>query len=162
MQRRHCLRAVGAVGLWPILWLGGCATTAITGPRIWSGRMAVTVHDTPVQSVTASFELQGRPEEGRLTLYSPLGTTLAHVRWNSQGAIWQRGDEWESRPTLGELTRELTGTELPVADLFAWLSGQATTTEGWSVDLSRQADGRIQAHRLSPLPSAELRVVFEP
>jgi outer membrane lipoprotein LolB len=84
------------------------------------------------------------------------------VQWSPAGAQWQRGSEWESRPTLGALTRELTGTELPVAELFAWLQGQATTTEGWQVDLSRHADGRIVAQRLFPVPRAELRLVFEP
>jgi outer membrane lipoprotein LolB len=91
-----------------------------------------------------------------------MGTTIARVRWSPQGALWQRGSEWESRPTLSELTRELMGTELPVADLFQWLRGQTTSTEGWQVDLSRQGDGRIHAQRQSPLPRAELRVVFEP
>jgi outer membrane lipoprotein LolB len=161
MQRRSCLGALSAAGLWSTL-LVGCASTWVPGARVWSGRLAVTVHDDPVQHLSASFELEGSADTGSMTLLSPLGTTLARVRWSPQGALWQRGSEWENRPTLGELTRELTGTELPVADLFQWLSGQTTTTEGWQVDLSRHSDGRIQAQRQSPLPRAELRVVFEP
>lgn len=161
MQRRPCLGALGAVSLWAALSLSGCASTGLLDQRLWSGRLAVTVHDTPPQNLSASFELQGSPEAGRLTLYYPLGTTLAHVQWSPTGAQWQRGSEWESRPTLVELMRELTGTDLPVADLFAWLGGQATSTQGWQVDLSRHADGRIQAQRQAPLPRTELRVVFE-
>lgn len=161
MLRRSCWGALIVAGLGSTL-LVGCANTQVLGTRVWSGRLAVTVHDIPVQHLSASFELEGSADTGSLTLLSPLGTTLARVRWSQQGALWQRGSEWESRPTLGELTRELTGTELPVADLFQWLSGQATTTEGWQVDLSRHGDGRIQAQRQSPLPSAELRLVFEP
>ena len=144
------------------LGLGACTSSPTTDARIWSGRMAVTVHDTPPQNFTGSFELQGSPEAGRLTLLSPLGTTLAHLRWNAQGAQWQRGNEWESRPNLDELMRDLIGTEVPVSHLFAWLRGEFTRTEGWNVDLSRHADGRIQAQRETPLPRAELRVLFEP
>jgi outer membrane lipoprotein LolB len=162
MQRRPCLRVLSAAGLWSTLLMGGCASTAQPGTRLWSGRLAVTVPDTPAQHMSASFELEGSAETGSLTLLSPLGTTVARVRWSPQGALWQRGSEWENHPTLGELTRALTGTELPVADLFQWLNGQATNTEGWQVDLSRHSDGRIHAQRQSPLPRAELRVVFEP
>jgi outer membrane lipoprotein LolB len=162
IQRRPCLRVLSAAGLWSALLMGGCASTVQPGLRLWSGRLAVTVHDTPAQHVSVSFELEGSADSGSLTLLSPLGTTVARVRWSPQGALWQRGNEWESRPTLGELTRELMGTELPVADLFQWLNGQATNTEGWQVDLSRHSDGRIHAQRQSPLPRAELRLVFEP
>lgn len=161
MKRRSCLGVLSVAGLWSSL-LMGCASTRLLGSRVWSGRLAVTVHDTPVQHLSASFELEGSADAGSLTLLSALGTTLARVRWSPQSAQWQRGSDWESRPTLGELTRELTGTELPVADLFQWLNGQATSTEGWQVDLSRHGDGRIHAQRQSPLPRAELRVVFEP
>jgi len=163
MSLRHpFVRALGAAALFVALILGGCASTEPNHTPQWSGRLALTVHDTPPQSLSASFDLAGDPQSGRLTFYSPLGTTMAHVEWSPAGAQWQRGSEWESRPTLGALTRELTGTELPVAELFAWLQGQATTTEGWQVDLSRHAEGRIVAQRLLPLPRAELRLVFEP
>ncbi|MEY4507312.1 MAG: hypothetical protein RL297_1890 [Pseudomonadota bacterium] len=162
MQRRACLGAVSAIGLLSAAVLSGCASTAPVGQRLWSGRLAVTVHSTPQNHFSASFELQGTSEAGRLTLLSPLGTTLAHVQWSPQGAQWQRGSEWESRLSLGELMRDLLGTELPVTHLFAWLDGQPTAPEGWSVDLSRHRDGRIQAHREYPLPRADLRVVFEP
>jgi outer membrane lipoprotein LolB len=33
---------------------------------------------------------------------------------------------------------------------------------GWQADLTRQAEGRITARRSAPLPTAELRVVFQP
>jgi outer membrane lipoprotein LolB len=144
------------------LVLSGCASTAPIGHKLWSGRLAVTVHDAHPQHFSSSFELQGSPETGRLTLFSPLGTTLAQVQWSPQGAHWQRGSEWESRANLAELMRELLGTELPVGHLFAWLKGEITHTDGWVVDLSRYADGRIQAQRETPLPRAELRLVFEP
>lgn len=162
MQRRRCLAALCATALATLLSLSGCASTPTAGERTWSGRLAVTVHDTPPQNFSASFELQGTPEAGRLNLLSPLGTTLAHVQWSPQGAQWQRGSEWESRSNLGDLMRELLGTDLPVSHLFAWLNGEITHTEGWVVDLSRHADGRIQAQRETPLPRADLRLVFEP
>jgi outer membrane lipoprotein LolB len=160
MQRRRCLGTLSAMT--SALVLSACASAPSKGARIWSGRLAVAVQDTPAQNFSASFELQGNPEAGRLTLLSALGTTLANVQWSAQGAQWQRSSEWESRPNLGELTRELLGTELPVTHLFAWLRGEFTRTEGWVVDLSRHAVGRIQAQRENPLPRVELRVVFEP
>lgn len=163
MSSRHpFVHAFVAAALFVALFLSGCASTSPTQTKAWSGRLALTVHDTPPHSLSASFDLTGDRQTGRLTLYSSLGTTLAHVQWNPTGAQWQRGNEWESRPTLDALTRELTGTELPMAELFDWLEGQATATEGWQVDLSRHADRRIVAQRMFPLPRAELRLVFEP
>ena len=62
------------------LALAGCATppgSRDDPPHNWSGRLAVQVHSTPPQSLTAGFELNGSSEVGELRLHSPLGTTLA-------------------------------------------------------------------------------------
>ena len=55
----------------------------------------------------------------------------------------------------------MRGLPGPVGALFAWLRGVPETAEGWQVDLSQQAGGRLRAWRLAPPPSAELRVVLD-
>jgi outer membrane lipoprotein LolB len=49
-----------------------------------------------------------------------------------------------------------------VAALFGWLRGDNPASAGWTADLSQQSQGRITARRESPLPTAELRLLFLP
>lgn len=160
--RRGC--AVGATAV--ALVLAGCATpaptAAVDGAPFWSGRLALTVDSDPPQSFSAGFDLRGTPQAGELQLNSPLGNALATVRWNPDSAELLQGDKVTRRPTLDALTTELGGHALPVTALFAWLRGHDAETNGWQADLSRQATGRIVAKRSQPLPSAELRIVFQP
>lgn len=126
------------------------------------GRLALTVHSDPVQSVAAGFDLRGSPDAGSLLLTSPLGNAVARVEWSETAAEWRQGDRVIKKRNLEELTTELGGTALPVAALFAWLNGTALEIDGWQADLSRHAVGRITARRTHPLPSAELRLVMQP
>ncbi|WP_084396921.1 MULTISPECIES: lipoprotein insertase outer membrane protein LolB [Hydrogenophaga] len=145
--------------------LAGCATSrpkASKDTSFWSGRLALTVHSEPPQSYSAGFELRGAPAAGELQLTSPLGTVLASVHWSPQGAELRQGVQRTRRPSLDELTADLGGTPLPVAALFGWLQGQTADASGWNADLSRHSEGRVVARRLQPLPTAELRLVFQP
>lgn len=145
--------------------LAGCATSrpkASKDTSFWSGRLALTVHSEPPQSYSAGFELRGAPAAGELQLTSPLGTVLASVHWSPQGAELRQGVQRTRRPSLDELTADLGGTPLPVAALFGWLQGQTGDASGWNADLSRHSEGRVVARRLQPLPTAELRLVFQP
>ena len=145
--------------------LAGCATSrpkASKDTSFWSGRLALTVHSEPPQSYSAGFELRGAPAAGELQLTSPLGTVLASVHWSPQGAELRQGGQLTRRPSLDELTADLGGTPLPVAALFGWLQGQTADASGWNADLSRHSEGRVVARRLQPLPTAELRLVFQP
>lgn len=145
--------------------LAGCATSRPEAPKdasFWSGRLALTVHSEPPQSYSAGFELRGTPAAGELQLTSPLGTVLASVHWSPQGAELRQGAQLTRRPSLDELTADLGGTPLPVAALFGWLQGQTADASGWNADLSRHSEGRVVARRLQPLPTAELRLVFQP
>ncbi|HEX5737772.1 MAG TPA: lipoprotein insertase outer membrane protein LolB [Hydrogenophaga sp.] len=142
-----------------------CATpqkTVLPGESAWSGRLALTVHTEPVQSVAAGFDLRGSPDAGTLLLTSPLGNTVASVEWSETDAEWRQGDRVIKKRNLEELTTELGGTALPVAALFAWLNGTALEIDGWQADLSRHMNGRITARRNHPLPSAELRLILQP
>ncbi len=116
----------------------------------------------PPQSFSAGFDLRGSPEAGELQLSSPLGTTLASVRWSPQGAELRQGGQLERRASLDELTTEMSGTALPVAALFGWLRGDSAVADGWIVDLSQQPEGRVTARRTIPLPNVELRLLFAP
>jgi outer membrane lipoprotein LolB len=144
--------------------LVGCAAPSRQVPpdaAFWSGRMGLNIQSQPPQNLSAAFELQGSAEQGELLLLSPIGSTLAQLRWTPQTAeLNQGGRQWSSR-SLDELSTQLTGTALPVAALFDWLAGQASTPVGWQVDLSQLPQGRIQAERQSPAPTVQFKVVLE-
>ena len=132
------------------------------GHSSWSGRLAVQVDSTPPQAFSAGFDLSGSPDTGELLLSTPLGNTVATVRWSPGLAELQRGSQVTRRASLGELSAELGDTPLPLTALFAWLRGQPEVADGWTADLSRQPEGRIIARRYTPAPAAELRIVFQP
>jgi len=145
--------------------LSACATprpATLPGEEAWSGRLALQIDSAPPQSFSAAFDLRGAPTAGELQLSSPLGNTLATVVWTPQSAELRQGGQVTRRGSLDELTTELSGTAVPVAALFGWLRGVQGDVPGWQADLSRQAEGRVTARRSAPLPTAELRVVFQP
>jgi outer membrane lipoprotein LolB len=146
------------------LVLTGCATPsrqAQPGEAFWSGRMGLNIQSQPPQSLSAAFELQGSAERGELLLLSPIGSTLAQLRWSPQNAELSQGDRLWRSASLDDLTRQLTGTALPIAALFDWLGGQATSPAGWRVDLSQLPQGRIEAQRQSPEPAVLLKLLLE-
>lgn len=160
-SRRLTLAGLGGL---LALALVGCASpppSPVPDARLWEGRLSLQVAGTPPQSFTAAFELQGDARSGRLLLNSPLGNTVATVRWRPGEALLHQADNTQVFTGLDQLTAQLTGTEVPVAALFAWLDGQTTlSAPGWQADLSQHAAGRLSAVRKQPLPKAELRVVF--
>ena len=139
----------------------------------WQGRLALRVApDGPLaqgesgaqpqaQSFSAGFELTGNAQTGSLLLFSPLGTTVAELNWTAQTATLRANGETRPFGSLAELLKEATGTEIPVASLFAWLAGDNAATPGWLADLSQHALGRVVARRSAPLPAVELRLVIE-
>lgn len=167
--RRHWLQLALGSALGGTAVLSGCASpgrravaTDGSADGYWSGRLALQVDSEPVQSWSAAFELMGRPEAGELRIASPLGQTLAQLHWQPGQAQLLRGSQREQRPSLAALVRELTGTDIPIEALFAWLKGHPANAAGWEVDLTRQPQGRIIARRLQPMPATTLRLQFEP
>ena len=145
--------------------LGGCAAPKLQvapGTDSWNGRLALNVDSSPPQSYTAGFDLRGTPQAGELLLATPLGSTLATITWGPDFAKMTQGSQITQRRSLAELSADMGGTEVPVAALFAWLKGEPALVTGWQADLSRHAEGRVTAKRTTPLPTAELRLVFEP
>lgn len=148
--------------------LGGCAqpvrqlqTGAALSSNYWSGRMGLQVQDSQQQSFSASFELQGRPEQGTLLVFNPLGSVIARLQWTPTGATLQQGDRITESESLPELIKLMTGSDIPVAALFDWLQGKDTAVSGWKTDLSNLAQGRLRADRFSPPPEASLRIVLD-
>jgi len=147
------------------LLLAGCAVPprkpAVDGVQSWTGRLALNVEGQASQSFSAGFDLKGAPESGELTLTNPLGGTLAVLAWAPGTATLRANGSTRQFPSLEALAQEATGAPLPVASLFDWLAGRPTAVEGWSVDVSGVADGRLHAQRTVPPPLVDLRVVFE-
>lgn len=172
----HRRSLLGAALLGGAAWLTGCSTPARSRPdatdpsaaaAYWSGRMALQLQESDVlpsgspSSFSASFELQGSPQAGSLQLFTPLGSSVARITWSPQGARLEQGSDTRSSTSLDELVRDTLGTAIPIPALFAWLQGQPQNAEGWSVDLSRHAEGRIAATRHHPTPQASLRLILD-
>ncbi|HMN21636.1 MAG TPA: lipoprotein insertase outer membrane protein LolB [Ottowia sp.] len=150
-----------------LLLVGACASprasteaAALQSGR-WSGRLGLTVESEPPQQLHAGFELEGDPQAGRLDLYTPLGSTLAALRWSPGTAVLSQGGQQHDYESLDALAGAATGTALPVRALFAWLRGVPEAVDGWQVDLSQRASGRLRAWRVTPPPGAELRVILD-
>ncbi|MGE3348509.1 MAG: lipoprotein insertase outer membrane protein LolB [Ramlibacter sp.] len=148
-------------------FIAGCAQLSrTTGPKDpetgpWSGRLALKVDGQPPQSFSAGFELSGKAGAGELALFNPLGGTVARLAWGPGKATLTSGSEVREFDSLDALVTQATGAAIPVPALFDWLAGTPTPAEGWQADLSSLPDGRLQARRLAPPPTAEMRVVLD-
>lgn len=141
-----------------------------------SGRLSVQVAGSSGRASggNAGFELTGSPAAGQLELSTPLGSLVARASWREGDVLLQTPDSERTFATLDDLTRELLGEAIPVAALFDWLRGrpwpQAPSQDlnpgtgfeqlGWRIDLSKQSEGLILAHRPSE-PAVTLRARIE-
>ena len=145
-----------------LVLLSACATPNLSAPSAdWSGRMAIQVLKDPPELLSASFELRGSAQAGHMVLLTPIGTSLASLQWQPDHARLEQGHQHIESHRLQSLAARLTGTELPIAALFEWLAGRPAVAEGWHVDLSSHAQGRITAERRSPSPATVLRIVLD-
>jgi outer membrane lipoprotein LolB len=160
MRRRCLLAACTAAAV-----LAGCAApprAAAPGDVLRTGRLALRLADRPDQSFSAGFELRGRPEAGELSLFNPLGGTIAVLRWQpGQAVLEAQGREPRSYPSLASMMTEVVGAPVPVDALFDWLDGRPTPVPGWEPDLAGLAEGRLRARRLAPPPEADLRIALD-
>lgn len=154
--------------------LAGCATPRAMVPvareSYYTGRMAIFREpqagdeNHAGESWSAGFELKGSPDHGELMLYTPLGTTVARVRWSpDMASLTDSGGREHHYPTLDALTLAYFHATIPVAALFDWLAGHATRYAdlGWHADLSRSTEGIVSAERREPSPVVRIRVVLE-
>ena len=129
----------------------------------WEGRLNLRVAKNPPAQFSTSFVMTGRPEQGQLSLLSPLGTTMAMVRWNPQGASLQQGSEVQNFASMNELTLHLTGAALPLPQLMAWLDRTGPPVNGWQINAQALPSGRrVMADRQQPLPALQLTVLLDP
>lgn len=154
------------------------AAAAVAADQRFAGRLAMAVAASergPAQSLTAGFELRGRPEAGEIALETSLGTLLAQARWSRNEALLVTPQGSRRFTDLDDLSREALGEALPLAALFDWLRGRpwpgAASQQlsadrtgfgqlGWEVDLGRFADGMVAARRPAA-PAVQLRVQLE-
>ena len=143
--------------------LSACATPprAPSEQPQWQGRLSVTVLSEPPSAMSASFVLQGSAQQGELSLYSPLGTTVASLHWDPQAAHLTQGTRADQFGSLDELTEKTTGAALPVQALFRWLQGQESAVPGWRTDASQLGQGKLVAQRQWPSPEVTLRIQLE-
>jgi len=170
-RRALCMAGLG-------LWVSACTTVPrmpapVAGEVAWSGRMALNVEGERPQAISARFELEGNPRQGRFGLISPLGTSLMQARWRPGQAVLSLPDGQRSYPDMDSLTQDALGERLPVAALFDWLQArpvpgqpseprvQGFAQAGWLVDAREQAQGRMSLERQTPAPRVRLRVVFD-
>jgi outer membrane lipoprotein LolB len=163
--------------------MSACVTTPapqqVSAGEALAGRMTVKVDPTPstqARNVTANFDLQGTPEQGKLDLSTPLGTVLAQARW-APGKVALVTSQGETAfHSLDDLTREVLGESLPVAALFDWLRGRpwagapSTPTAapaekgfqqlGWAVSLVHFDEGLIAAKR-NQAPAVTVRAKLD-
>lgn len=162
----------------------GCASRLPLAPAVasqqrFAGRLAMQVAAGPrstAQSLSAAFELRGRPEVGEIELATSLGTLLAQARWSPSEVLLVTPQGTRRFADLDELSREALGEALPLAALFDWLRGrpwsgaassrlssdeaQGFVQLGWEVDLRRFDSGQIAARRPAA-PPVQLRVQLD-
>lgn len=149
-----------------IFFIAGCAQ--LTGARgtfypktsHWQGRLALTVHSTPIQTLSADFELDGDPQLGSLRLSSALGSTLAQLNWSPESAQLVAQGNTQQFSSLDALVLQATGTPLPIAQLFDWVQGKNSAADGWEADLSAYPNSRIHARR-TVATTAELKIILD-
>jgi len=169
--RKHFIAAIAC--FIAILFIAGCAVPTVlkdtneAESTFWHGRLALRAEpnlaagQTQQQALSAAFELRGNATSGELLLLTPLGSTVAAIRWTPAGAELQAQGSTRQFGDLQQLVLQALGSSVPVSALFIWLHGQATPVDGWQVDLSQSGQGKIVARRDHPEPKAELRLILE-
>lgn len=140
---------------------------------VLAGRMSVRVESeagaehtsTPRRAYAGAFDFAGSAVSGRLTLGSPLGTTVAQAHWGADAAELITSESVRRFPDTQALAREALGESLPLPSFIHWLQGEPDPTlpfltfpppaagfqqAGWVVDLSRFNSGVVSMQRESP------------
>jgi len=162
------LRAAAGALCLAFFFIAGCAqqpvskTVPESDATFWHGRLALRFDNPEKPSFFANFELTGHDQTGELNLFTPLGNTVASLRWTPHAAVLLSNGDIRQFESLDALATEATGAAIPITALFQWLHGQNSVVAGWQADLSQLAQGRLSARRVQPEPAAELRIILEP
>jgi outer membrane lipoprotein LolB len=115
---------------------GGTQSTAAVAPYrealTLSGRMSANyTRDGAPGSVTVKFDWRQTAQRTDITLYDPLGSTIATIAVTEKEAVLvQNGKTPRSADSIDALTAQTLGWPLPVAGLREWLQGYATAENG--------------------------------
>lgn len=155
--------------------LASCAAVPVRDEGALSGRLAVQVAahaGEAARGFSVGFELRGNADEGALTLHNPLGLQFAAAHWRPGRAVLLSADGEQVFADLDALALRALGEPVPLQALSDWLRGRAWAGApaqalpkgfdqlGWTVDLSRQADGLVSALRPAP-PAIMVRARLE-
>lgn len=97
-----------------------------------TGRLNVVYQkDDKPESATVNFNWQQTAARTDVTLYTPVGSTLATIAVTPQQAVLtQSGKAPRSAPDVDTLSAQLLGWSLPVSGLRDWLQGYAVDADG--------------------------------
>ena len=97
-----------------------------------TGRLNVVYQkDDKPESATVNFNWQQTAARTDVTLYTPVGSTLATITVTPQQAVLtQSGKPPRSAPDVDTLSAQLLGWSLPVSGLRDWLQGYAVGADG--------------------------------
>ena len=96
------------------------------------GRLSVRYQQNgSPQSLQGKFRWQQQGEQTDITLYSPLGQTIATIAITPGLAVMAQSDgEKKQAPNVTALTQEVLGWPMPVDGLRYWLQGFVQNVEG--------------------------------
>lgn len=170
---RERLAAFAGIWLLPALLccvLTGCGLfsfksnhTALAQTGNWEGRLNLKILSKPPEQFSANFTLQGSSQLGELTIYTPIGTTLAEANWDTNGATLSEGSQKQYFASMDALTRHVTGASLPLPALMTWLNNDGDLISGWEIRSENLSSGRrLFARRVNPLPQLQLTLILNP
>lgn len=131
----------------------------------WQGHFSIKLGAWRQQAADGqsfTFYLQSGSDTGQLDLMTPLGTQLAQVNWNPQGSRIQSSEGTQQFDSIGAMSQELLGENVPILALPFWLQGipspdlpSATVAEdhsgfnqaGWQITTVGLGQGRLIANR---------------
>ena len=156
----------GRLGLCTILvlaqWLTGCAalrpaqdlpaSNASVDRFLLHGRVAVKLDE---RGYAAGLRWRHSPTGDSVTLLSPLGSVVAEIETDGEGAKLTTADNKIHRANdVQSLTREVLGWDLPLSGLRYWVIGRADPA------LPVQSQDRDDARRPTSLTQSEWTVTY--
>jgi len=109
-----------------------------------NGRITLRV---PKESFPGRLRWQHAPSADQLWFYSPVGSTVAHLRQDANGALLVTAEGREYRAVdLQELAFDVLGWDLPLEGLPYWVRGLPWPQAG-AGDEERDAEGRLRRLR---------------
>lgn len=124
------------------------------------------VSNTPItQRINAPFELDLQDNQwGELRILGPLGTTSALIQWGPEHARLQSAElspPQQLYANLSHLVHHWLGAQLPLENMFRWLSGQEVHMEGWEFTALSSTIKTMRGRGLDPdAPWVNLKMIL--